>query len=127
MKEAKVHNIGFDGPIGSPNEMKRLVYYNRKHEWMTKTEFDAAYPDGDFYTHPTAEWLASRFELVSVGSSQLSPHVPQTMEETQQYVEKLMKLNASYCEGCGHCTFVCPARIDLRGSVLRAKSMLRTE
>ena len=40
-------------------------------------------------------------------------------------VETLSKLNADYCTGCGHCSFVCPARIDLRGSVLRAKAMLR--
>jgi len=40
-------------------------------------------------------------------------------------VEKMAKLNADYCTGCGHCSFVCPARIDLKGSVLRAKSMLR--
>jgi Na+-translocating ferredoxin:NAD+ oxidoreductase RnfD subunit/NAD-dependent dihydropyrimidine dehydrogenase PreA subunit len=40
-------------------------------------------------------------------------------------VEKLSKLNADYCTGCGHCSFVCPSRIDLMGSVLRAKAMLR--
>ena len=40
-------------------------------------------------------------------------------------VEKMAKLQADLCEGCGHCSFVCPARIDLRGSILRAKSMLR--
>jgi electron transport complex protein RnfD len=40
-------------------------------------------------------------------------------------VEALSKLNADYCTGCGHCSFVCPARIDLKGSVLRAKAMLR--
>jgi len=39
-------------------------------------------------------------------------------------VEKLMKLNADYCTGCGHCSFVCPARIDLKGSVLRSKALL---
>ena len=38
-----------------------------------------------------------------------------------------MKLNADYCTGCGHCSYICPARIDLKGSVLRAKAMLRTE
>jgi len=42
-------------------------------------------------------------------------------------VEKLSKLNADYCTGCGHCTFVCPARIELKGSVLRAKAMLRNQ
>jgi Na+-translocating ferredoxin:NAD+ oxidoreductase RnfC subunit len=40
-------------------------------------------------------------------------------------VEKLMKLQAKLCDGCGHCSFVCPARIDLKGSVLRSKAMLR--
>jgi electron transport complex protein RnfC len=42
-------------------------------------------------------------------------------------VEKMAKLNADYCTGCGHCSFVCPARIDLKGSILRAKSMLRQQ
>ncbi|MDX1813200.1 MAG: RnfABCDGE type electron transport complex subunit D [Candidatus Bathyarchaeia archaeon] len=42
-------------------------------------------------------------------------------------VEKLSKLNADYCTGCGHCSFVCPSRIDLKGSVLRAKAMLRKQ
>lgn len=40
-------------------------------------------------------------------------------------VEAMSKLNADYCDGCGHCSFVCPARIDLKGSVLRSKAMLR--
>jgi electron transport complex protein RnfD len=40
-------------------------------------------------------------------------------------VEKLVKLQANLCEGCGHCSFVCPARIDLKGSVLRSKALLR--
>ena len=42
-------------------------------------------------------------------------------------VEKMAKLNADYCTGCGHCSFVCPARVDLKGSILRAKSMLRQQ
>jgi electron transport complex protein RnfD len=40
-------------------------------------------------------------------------------------VEKLAKLQADLCDGCGHCSFVCPARIDLKGSVLRSKVLLR--
>jgi electron transport complex protein RnfD len=40
-------------------------------------------------------------------------------------VEKIAKLQADLCEGCGHCSFVCPARIDLRGSILRSKALLR--
>ena len=31
---------------------------------------------------------------------------------------KLMKLDADYCAGCGNCNFVCPARIDLRSTML---------
>jgi len=39
--------------------------------------------------------------------------------------KKLIKLQADLCDGCGHCSYVCPARIDLQGSVLRAKSSMR--
>jgi len=42
-------------------------------------------------------------------------------------VEKLVKLNADYCTGCGHCSYVCPSRIDLKGAVLRSKAMLREQ
>ncbi len=42
-------------------------------------------------------------------------------------IEAMSKLNADYCTGCGHCSYVCPARIDLKGSVLRAKAMLRNQ
>ena len=31
---------------------------------------------------------------------------------------ELMKLDADYCEGCMNCNFVCPARIDLRSTML---------
>jgi electron transport complex protein RnfD len=41
-------------------------------------------------------------------------------------LEAARKLQANLCEGCGHCTFVCPARIDLRNTMLRAKGALRT-
>jgi electron transport complex protein RnfD len=43
----------------------------------------------------------------------------------KQNFDALIKLHADYCTGCGHCTFVCPARIDLRKSVLQAKGALR--
>jgi Na+-translocating ferredoxin:NAD+ oxidoreductase RnfD subunit/NAD-dependent dihydropyrimidine dehydrogenase PreA subunit len=42
-------------------------------------------------------------------------------------VETMSKLNADYCTGCGHCSYVCPSRIDLKGSVLRSKAMLRQQ
>lgn len=38
--------------------------------------------------------------------------------------DKLTKLKAELCEGCGNCTYVCPSRIDLRSIVLRAKVSL---
>jgi electron transport complex protein RnfD len=41
--------------------------------------------------------------------------------------EKLNQLRADLCDGCGHCNFVCPARVDLRGSILRAKVSLRSK
>jgi electron transport complex protein RnfD len=43
----------------------------------------------------------------------------------KQNFDALVKLHADYCTGCGHCTFICPARIDLRKSVLQAKGALR--
>jgi electron transport complex protein RnfD len=49
--------------------------------------------------------------------------IKQAFDKTD--VEKLSKLQADLCDGCGHCSFVCPARIDLRGSVLRSKAMLK--
>ncbi len=43
----------------------------------------------------------------------------------KQNFDALAKLHADYCTGCGHCSFVCPSRIDLRKSILMAKSALR--
>ena len=42
-------------------------------------------------------------------------------------LEAARKLQANLCEGCGHCSFVCSARIDLKGTMLRAKAALRTK
>jgi Na+-translocating ferredoxin:NAD+ oxidoreductase RnfC subunit len=43
-------------------------------------------------------------------------------------MKKLKQLQADLCDGCGHCSYVCPARIDLQGSILRAKaSMHKTQ
>jgi electron transport complex protein RnfD len=41
--------------------------------------------------------------------------------------ETMKKLQVNLCDGCGNCSFVCPARIDLRGIVLKAKSALRAQ
>ena len=51
--------------------------------------------------------------------------IKQAFDKTD--VETLSKLNADYCTGCGHCSYVCPSRIDLKGSVLRSKAMLRQQ
>jgi electron transport complex protein RnfD len=39
-------------------------------------------------------------------------------------LEAARKLQANLCDGCGYCSFVCPARIDLKGTMLRTKSAL---
>jgi Na+-translocating ferredoxin:NAD+ oxidoreductase RnfD subunit/NAD-dependent dihydropyrimidine dehydrogenase PreA subunit len=49
--------------------------------------------------------------------------IKQAFDKTD--IDTLSKLHADYCTGCGHCTFMCPARIDLRKSILQAKGMLR--
>jgi electron transport complex protein RnfD len=38
--------------------------------------------------------------------------------------ERVKILKADYCEGCGHCTYVCPSRIDLKTAVLDAKKKI---
>ncbi len=40
-------------------------------------------------------------------------------------IDAVSQLKADLCEGCGNCAYVCPARIDLRGIVLRAKVSLK--
>jgi len=39
--------------------------------------------------------------------------------------KRIKQLKADLCDGCGNCSYVCPARIDLQGSILRAKSSIR--
>jgi Na+-translocating ferredoxin:NAD+ oxidoreductase subunit D len=36
------------------------------------------------------------------------------------------KLQANLCDACGNCSYVCPSRIDLEGTTLRAKAALRS-
>ena len=54
----------------------------------------------------------------------LSPIMIKQAFDKQDF-DALNKLHADYCTACGHCTFVCPARIDLRRSILQAKGALR--
>jgi len=51
--------------------------------------------------------------------------IKQAFDKTD--IDSIVKLQADLCDGCGHCSFICPARIDLRGSVLRSKALLRQE
>jgi len=37
------------------------------------------------------------------------------------------KLQANLCDACGNCNFVCPSKIDLKGTMLRAKAALCTK
>jgi Na+-translocating ferredoxin:NAD+ oxidoreductase subunit D len=56
----------------------------------------------------------------------LSPILIKQAFDKQDF-DTLTKLNADYCTGCGHCSYVCPSRIDLKGAVLRSKAMLRQQ
>jgi ferredoxin len=38
--------------------------------------------------------------------------------------DKVKTLHAEYCEGCGHCSYVCPSRINLKEAVVNAKSKI---
>ena len=49
--------------------------------------------------------------------NKLSPIVIKEASDKHN-AEKLMELDADYCAGCGNCNFVCPARIDLRSTML---------
>ena len=42
-------------------------------------------------------------------------------------LSSMSALHADYCDGCGHCSYVCPSRVDLKGAVLRSKAMLRQQ
>jgi len=49
--------------------------------------------------------------------NRLSPILIKQAFDKQDAVE-LMKLDADYCAGCGSCNFICPARINLKGTML---------
>ncbi|PVX24748.1 MAG: electron transport complex subunit RsxC, partial [Candidatus Bathyarchaeum sp.] len=40
---------------------------------------------------------------------------------------KAEKLGAAYCDNCGHCSFVCPARIDLKSAVVSARDKIKKQ
>lgn len=79
----------------------------------------------------TAEQV-SEYQCIRCGACmrvcchKLSPIVIKQAFDKMNF-DALQKLNADYCTGCGHCTFVCPARIDLRKSILQAKGAMRQQ
>ncbi|HUK85886.1 MAG TPA: RnfABCDGE type electron transport complex subunit D, partial [Candidatus Acidoferrum sp.] len=62
-------------------------------------------------------------ECMVVCCHNLSPILIKTAFDKND-MKKLEKLQVELCDGCGHCSYVCPARIDLRSSILRAKSSM---
>ena len=40
---------------------------------------------------------------------------------------RVEKLGAAYCDACGHCSFVCPARIDLKTAVVSARDKIKSQ
>ena len=42
-------------------------------------------------------------------------------------IKKLKKLRADLCEGCGFCVYVCPAKINIRATNLRAAAMMKKQ
>jgi electron transport complex protein RnfD len=42
-------------------------------------------------------------------------------------LDRVRSLRADFCEGCGHCSYVCPSRIDLKTAVLNAKQKIGTD
>jgi electron transport complex protein RnfD len=39
---------------------------------------------------------------------------------------RVKSLKADYCDSCGHCSYMCPSRIELKGAVLNAKQKIQT-
>jgi coenzyme F420-reducing hydrogenase beta subunit len=54
---------------------------------------------------------------MNVCCNQLSPILIKQAFDKKD-AKQLMKLDADYCAGCGNCNFVCPARINLRNTML---------
>ena len=63
-------------------------------------------------------------ECMVVCCHNLSPILIKTAYDKNK-TKRLAELKADFCDGCGHCNFVCPARIDLRSSILKAKASMR--
>ncbi len=92
---------------------------------MTETREPKLPKAKTFATEKVKEYPCMRCgACMRVCCHKLSPILVKQAFDKQDF-DTLMKLHADYCTGCGHCSFVCPARIDLRKSVLMAKGALR--
>jgi len=78
-----------------------------------------------FETVKTAKCLRCGVCMISCCHS-LSPILIKEAADKSD-IKKLETLRVDLCDGCGHCNFVCPSRIDLRRSILKAKATLATE
>ena len=78
-----------------------------------------------FETVKTAKCLRCGVCMISCCHS-LSPILIKEAADKSD-IKKLKTLRVDLCDGCGHCNFVCPSRIDLRRSILKAKATLATE
>lgn len=81
-------------------------------------------PKAKQFANVTTEGCIRCGECMVVCCHNLSPILIKTAFDKNN-MKKLEQLKADLCDGCGHCSYVCPARIDLRGSILRAKSSMR--
>jgi Na+-translocating ferredoxin:NAD+ oxidoreductase RnfC subunit len=43
----------------------------------------------------------------------------------KQNWERAKSLGLEYCDACGHCSYVCPARIDLKTAIVAAKEKMQ--
>jgi electron transport complex protein RnfD len=62
-------------------------------------------------------------KCLTVCCKNLSPIVIKQAADKGNW-KNVKSLRADYCEGCGHCSYVCPSRIDLKGAVLQAKQKI---
>ena len=64
-------------------------------------------------------------QCLTTCSSNLAPILIKEAADKNKWT-KVEKLGAAYCVECGFCSFVCPARIDLKGAVVAAKEKIES-
>ena len=74
-------------------------------------------PKGKLFTKVKTTACIRCGACMRICCNKLSPILIKQAFDKQDAAE-LMKLDADYCAGCGSCNFVCPSRINLRGTML---------